>query len=220
MNLMLHDLTFRGRWFMFSASTRRAGITAPLGDGMSRLDASQASVSDPFVSPFSFLDSRPPPVVLVLASVVRVVCLVVQGQLGMCSRSKLPVRELAGLLGNGLWDHSWPAVTTLDQVFRQCSQGVTMPNILQTLTLATCIAAERLMPWPFAMCSSRCQTLCQHRPCQLIQLEPAKHRCAGQQGADVTQGGRSTGRFAVYDQLTYVPYILADTESLRWFFVV
>ena len=134
---------FRGRWFMCSASTRRADITAPLGDGMSLLDASQASVSDPFVSLYSFLDSRPPPVVLVLASVARVVYLVVQGQLGMCGRSKLPVRELAGLLGNGLWDHIWPAVTTLDQVFRQCSQGVTMPSILQTLTLATCLVCCR-----------------------------------------------------------------------------
>ena len=96
-------LCIQNRWFMCSASTRRADIAAPLGDGMSRLVANQASVSDPFVSPFSFLDSRPPPVVLVLASVVRVVYLVGQGQLGMCSRSKLPFRELAGLLGNGLW---------------------------------------------------------------------------------------------------------------------
>ena len=46
-----------------------------------------------------------------------------------------------------------------------------------------------------------------------MQLEPAKHHIAEQQGDDVSHSERSTGRFAVYEQLAYVPYILAATES-------
>ena len=46
-----------------------------------------------------------------------------------------------------------------------------------------------------------------------MQLESAKHHIAEQPGDDVSRSERSTGCFAVSEQLAYVPYILAATES-------
>ena len=89
----------QNRWFVCSASMRRADIAAPLSDGMSRLDANHASVSDPLFLLFLFLILGPLPCAGV-------------GLVGM----ELPLANLLDYLAMVRGDHIWPTVITLGQV--------------------------------------------------------------------------------------------------------